>query len=153
MTIIRRNSPRGLQNHNPCCVWIDPSRKWEGRIPINRNPDGQHEQFQDPSCGLRAAVVLILEHAKQRGANSIVTLARLWMPAGSPAAIPFAAKVARISGVRADGRIDLTRHDTLRRVFVAMIEAECRRQPYPDAMIDEALAKAGVMRPATMTVT
>lgn len=153
MTTIRRNSPRGLQNHNPCCVWIDSTRKWEGRIPINRNLDGQYEQFQNPSCGLRAAVVLILEHAKQHGANSIVTLARLWMPAGSPAAIPFAAKVARISGFRADERIDLTRYDPLRRILLAMIEAECRRQPYNVTMIDEALAKAGVTPPATMTIT
>lgn len=71
------------------------------------------------------------------------------MPAGSPAVIPFAAKVALISWFRADERIDLTCYDILRRILVAMIEAECRRQPYPDALIDGALAEAGVIPPMT----
>ena len=152
MTIIRRNSPRGLLNHNPCSIFIDPTRKWEGRIPINRNMDGQLEQFSEPKFGFRDAVIFILEHARHRRADTIVKLIHLWMPAGSPAAIPFAAKVARLSGFRADERIDLTRYDHLKRVLIAMIEAECRRQPYEVALIEDALATAGVNPPATTAI-
>ena len=152
MTIIRRNSPRGLLNANPCSIWIDPTRKWEGRIPINRNLDGQLGQFSEPKFGLRAAVIFILEHARHRRADTIVKLIQVWMPVGSPGAIPFAAKVARLSGFRADEQIDLTRYDCLKRVFVAMIEAECRRQPYDVALIDDALANAGGNPPATAAI-
>ncbi|MEO5375893.1 MAG: hypothetical protein H7840_16805 [Alphaproteobacteria bacterium] len=150
MTVIRRNSARGLKNGNPCAVRIDPKRRWEGRIPISRNLDGEVEEFEDPRFGLRAAVVLILDYAEKGSADTIAKLIRLWVYPGSPAAIPLAAKVARLSGFGADERLDFHRHDHLRRILDAMIHAECRRQPFPDDLLNEALAKAGV-RPSTTT--
>lgn len=152
MTIIRRNSARGLKNGNPCAIRIDPKRRWEGRVPINRNLDGEVEEFTDPIFGLRAAVVLILEHAERRGADTIAKLIRLWVWPGSPTAIPLAARIARLSGFGADQRIDFRRHDHLRRILVAMIHAECNRQPFPDDILDEALARAGVT-PSTWKTT
>ena len=60
MTTQTRALPRGIRNHNPLNIRLNPANRWQGRIEPERNTDGAFEQFEGPVWGLRAGAVLII---------------------------------------------------------------------------------------------
>ena len=156
MTTSNAQLPRGIRNHNPLNIRINPANRWQGRVPPERNTDGAFEQFEGHIWGLRAGAVLIIAHYDRRGADTIRKLVRIWAPPNENDTDHYAAFVARESGFSADEQIDFHRGDHLKPVFVAMIRMENGQQPYTNAQIDGALVRAGVLppeRPLTETRT
>lgn len=143
----RSEASRGIRNHNPLNIRLNPANRWQGRVDPARNTDGVFEQFQDAVWGLRAAAVLIISHYDRRGATTITRLIRLWAPPSENDTGAYAAFVARESGFGVDQPLDFHRAEHLRPVLVAMIRMENERQPYTDAQIDAALTRAGVLPP------
>ena len=80
MTTLSAAQSRGIRNHNPLNIRLNPANRWQGRVDPARNTDGVFEQFQDVVWGLRAAAVLIIAHYDRRGATTIHRLVRLWAP-------------------------------------------------------------------------
>ncbi|GIW56416.1 MAG: hypothetical protein KatS3mg082_2820 [Nitrospiraceae bacterium] len=147
---------RGIRNHNPLNIRLNPANRWQGRVPPERNTDGAFEQFEDPVWGLRAGAVLIIAHYDRRGADTIRKLVRIWAPENENDTEAYADFVARETRFSADQRLDFHRAGHLRRVLVAMIRMENGQQPYTDAQIDAALVRAGVLpaeRPLGQTRT
>lgn len=139
--------PRGIRNHNPLNIRLNPANRWQGRIEPGRNTDGAFEQFSDPVWGLRAGAVLIIAHYDRRGADTIRKLVRIWAPPNENDTEAYAAFVARESGFGVDAPLDFHRAEHLRPVLVAMIRMENEQQPYTNAQIDAALVRAGVLPP------
>lgn len=147
MTTPTRALPRGIRNHNPLNIRLNPANRWQGRIEPERNTDGAFEQFEGPIWGLRAGAVLIIAHYDRRGADTIRKLVRIWAPENENDTEAYSAFVARETGFLADQRLDFHRAEHLRPVLVAMIRMENRQQPYTDAQIDAALVRAGILPP------
>lgn len=148
MTTPTQGTPRGIRNHNPLNIRLNPANRWQGRVPPERNTDGAFEQFTDPVWGIRAGAVLIIAHYDRRGADTIRELVRIWAPESENDTEAYAAFVARESGFGADEKLDFHRAEHLRPVLLAMIRMENGQQPYTDAQIDAALVRAGVLPPA-----
>lgn len=147
MTTQTRALPRGIRNHNPLNIRLNPANRWQGRIEPERNTDGAFEQFEGPVWGLRAGAVLIIAHYDRRGADTIRKLVRIWAPPSENDTEAYAAFVARETGFPADQRLDFHRAEHLRPVLIAVIRMENGQQPYTDAQIDAALVRAGVLPP------
>jgi len=147
---------RGIRNHNPLNIRLDPANRWQGRVEPGRNTDGAFEQFVDPVWGLRAGAVLIVAHYDRRGADTIRNLVRIWAPPDENHTEAYVTFVARETGFGPDVRLDFHRTEHLRPVLLAMIRMENGQQPYTDAQIDAALVRAGVLpseRPLAETRT
>ena len=142
-----RAVPRGIRNHNPLNIRLEPRNRWQGRIEPERNTDGALEQFTGPLWGLRAGAVLIIAHYDRRGADTVRKLVRIWAPPNENDTEAYAAFLARESGFGADQKLDFHRADHLRPILVAMIRIENGQQPYTDAQIDAALVRAGILPP------
>lgn len=147
MTTPTRALPRGIRNHNPLNIRLNPANRWQGRIEPERNTDGAFEQFEGPVWGLRAGAVLIIAHYDRRGADTIRKLVSIWAPESENDTDAYTAFVARESGFGADQKLDFHRAEHLRPVLIAMIRMENGQQPYTDAQIDAALVRAGVLPP------
>lgn len=147
MTTPTRALPRGIRNHNPLNIRLNPANRWQGRIAPERNTDGAFEQFESPVWGLRAGAVLIIAHYDRRGADTIRKLVSIWAPPSENDTEAYSAFVARESGFGADQKLDFHRAEHLRPVLIAMIRMENGQQPYTDAQIDAALVRAGVLPP------
>ena len=139
--------PRGIRNHNPLNIRLNPANQWQGRVPPADNSDGEFEQFETAIWGLRAAAVLIIAHHDRRGADSIARLVALWAPPSENDTARYVGFVSRESGFGPDQPLDFHRADHLKPVLLAMIRMENGCQPYTDAEIDAALARAGVLPP------
>lgn len=147
MTTPTRALPRGIRNHNPLNIRLNPANRWQGRVTPERNTDGAFEQFDGPVWGLRAGAVLIIAHYDRRGTDTIRKLVRIWAPPSENDTEAYAAFVARESGFGADETLDFHRAEHLRPVLIAMIRMENGQQPYTDAQIDAALVRAGILPP------
>jgi hypothetical protein len=72
--------PRGIRNHNPLNILLNPENRWQGKVPPKHNSDGAFEQFHDPTMGLRAAAVLLIAHYDRRHLDTIRKLVAVWAP-------------------------------------------------------------------------
>ncbi|MBB4267593.1 structural protein P5 [Roseospira visakhapatnamensis] len=147
MTADPTRMPRGIRNHNPLNIRLNPANRWQGRIDPADNTDGAFEQFRDPIWGLRAGAVLIINHHDRRDATTIRRLIALWAPPSENDTDGYVAFVARQSGFGPDQALDFHRADHLRPVLTAMVAMENGCQPYTEAQIDAALVRAGVLPP------
>lgn len=131
------NTTRGIRNHNPGNIKISGSA-WQGkRIP---NTDGTFEQFTDPAYGIRALAKTLLTYQQKHGLNTVRGLITRWSATDQA---PYIANVAKAIGMNPDNGLDLyARPDLLRGIVVAIIRQENGQQPYPLALIDQAIAAA-----------
>ena len=139
--------PCGIRNNNPLNIRLVPENRWQGRIPPERNSDGEYEQFETPIWGIRAGVRLVIAHFDRRGADTIRKLIEIWAPPSENNTDAYVAFVAARTGFGPDERLDFHRFEHLRPVVEAMIGFENGIQPYTDAQIDKALVLAGVEPP------
>lgn len=147
MTISTQPLPRGIKNHNPLNIRINPANPWQGRVDPAQNTDGAFEQFTDAVWGIRAGARNIIFHYDRNGADTIRKLVALWAPPSENDTDAYVRFVASESGFDADQELDFHRHEHLKPVLVAMIRIENGQQPYSDAQIDAGLVRAGVLPP------
>ncbi len=147
MTASRRSLPRGIKNHNPLNIRINPANNWQGRVDPAKNTDGAFEQFTDAVWGIRAGARNIIFHYDRNGADTIRKLITLWAPPSENDTEAYIRFVAGESGFQPDQTLELHRYEHLKPVLVAMIRIENGMQPYTDAQIDAGLVRAGVLPP------
>jgi hypothetical protein len=138
---------RGIRNHNPLNIRLEPKNRWQGRVDPARNTDKEFEQFLDPVWGIRAGAVLAIAHYDRRHADTIRKLAQIWAPANENDTQGYVRFVTRDSGFGPDEPLDFHRAQHLKPVLAAMIRMENGCQPYTDAQIDAGLTRAGVLPP------
>jgi len=147
MTASRRSLPRGIKNHNPLNIRINPANNWQGRVEPAKNTDGAFEQFTDAVWGIRAGARNIIFHYDRNGADTIRKLVTLWAPPSENDTSGYVRYVSGSSGFQPDQGLDFHKHEHLKPVLVAMIRIENGMQPYTDAQIDAGLVRAGVLPP------
>jgi hypothetical protein len=147
MSAARRSMPRGIKNHNPLNIRINPANNWQGRVDPAKNTDGDFEQFTDPVWGIRAGARNIIFHYDRNGADTVRKLVALWAPPSENDTEAYIRFVCGQSGFQSSRKLDFHRFEYLKPVLVAMIRIENGLQPYTETQIDAGLVRAGVLPP------
>jgi len=115
--------------------------KWKGLAPEQHDP--AFFQFSAAVYGIRAAVVILRNYQKKYGLNTVSSIINRWAPGLENDTDAYIRAVASDMKVGAEQPLDLSDHVTLRALVSAIIHHENGMQPYPDNVLDEAIAMAG----------
>ncbi len=138
----------GIRNNNPLNIRYSLRNKWVGQ----GEPVGGLCTYDTSVNGIRAGAMLIQAHYDRRGAATIRDLIEIWAPASENNTEAYIRNVEKLSGFRADEVLDFHAHEHIKPVLIGMIRVECGQQPYSDAVIDQGLARAGIV-PDTKPLT
>lgn len=70
---------RGIRNHNPGNIRLNPNTTWSGQVPAAQQTDASFVQFTDPVFGIRA-IARILNTYAARGLTTLDQIIRTWAP-------------------------------------------------------------------------
>jgi len=142
---------RGYRNRNPGNIDFNPANRWQGQVglgdawlPAERR---RFAAFEAHEWGIRALAVLLLTYQDRHGLRTIRGIINRWAPPVENDSGAYVTAVARAMGVARDAELDLHRYETMRPLVVAIITHELGGNPYTDAVIDEGLHRAGIVRP------
>lgn len=143
--------PRGIRNNNPGNVEHSPSNKWLG---LADNPsDGRYCRFDNPRYGIRAFVLLLLKYQTEYRLKTISAMLNRYAPRqDNNATDAYIEHVAKAAGVTGKTPVSIRDFRTAKAIVTAIIEFENGMQPYPEALIVEGIAAAGVTTDAETTV-
>ena len=143
--------PRGVRNNNPGNVEHSPSNKWLG---LADNPsDGRYCRFVHPRYGIRAFVLLLLKYQTEYRLKTISAMLNRYAPRqDNNATDAYIEHVAKAAGVTGKTPISIRDFRTAKAIVTAIIEFENGMQPYPESLIVEGIAAAGVTTDTETTV-
>lgn len=143
--------PRGIRNNNPGNVEHSPSNKWLG---LADNPsDGRYCRFVHPRYGIRAFVLLLLKYQTEYRLKTISAMLNRYAPRqDNNATDAYIEHVAKAAGVTGKTPVSIRDFRTAKAIVTAIIEFENGMQPYPESLIIEGIAAAGVTTDAETTV-
>lgn len=146
-------TPRGIRNNNPGNI-EKGNDKWQGLDPKPAEIDTRFAQFKDPSWGIRALAVILINYQDKYNLRTIEKIIARWAPSIENNTTGYISGVAIATGLKSDQVLDLHTYDHLRPLVEAIIRHECGKGPlstlntwYDDATIDVALQRAGVVKP------
>jgi len=129
-------APRGIRNNNPGNIEFT-SIKWRGLV----GSDGRYAVFDTPQNGLRAMALEIWDSITRDGDDTITKLINQWAPPTENLTGAYALSVSKQTG------IGVTEQLVYRRDVAALMKAITKHengvQPYPDSVIQSAIAAAG----------
>lgn len=131
--------PRGVRNNNPGNLVITRDQ-WIGKVPVDKNTDGVFEQFYEPKWGLRALFIDMRGDIEKRGQNTIRKLITAYAPPSENNTQAYINSVVYQVGLGADSPL-LPVH--YMKLMKAIIQHENGKQPYSDALLQEAMQAAG----------
>lgn len=153
MTDPRRS--RGYRNRNPGNIEYNPANRWQGQVGVEAVPPGAKARFavfESHEYGIRALAALLTTYQDRHGLRTVRGIIARWAPASENATAAYIGRVCKMMDRAADDRLDLHTYADLAPLVRAIITHELGGQPYDQAVIDEGLRRAGVVRPvATMT--
>jgi len=143
--------PRGIRNNNAGNVEYSPANKWLG---LADNPsDGRYCRFNHPRYGIRAFVLLLLKYQTEYRLKTISAMLNRYAPRqDNNATDAYIEHVAKAAGVTGKTPVSIRDFRTAKAIVMAIIEFENGMQPYPEALIVEGIAAAGVATDAETTV-
>ena len=141
---IRKLASRGVRNNNPGNLELT-NIPWQGKVPRTENTDGRFEQFYTPFNGIRA-LARDLTTKVGRGLDTIRKIIEVYAPPLNDAGEfendteAYIKSVSKQTGIAAEQPInfELEKFDLVK----AIIVHENGNNPYPDALIREAIAAA-----------
>lgn len=139
---------RGYRNKNPGNIDWNERNKWQGQIGKEPGANSRFAVFESHEYGIRALAMLLTTYQDRYGLRTVRALINRWAPPNENSTDAYVSGVARMVGIDPDTeRVDLHTYAHLRPMVAAIITHELGGQPYPDAVIDEGLRRAGVVRP------
>lgn len=135
--------PRGIRNNNPGNIERTGER-WLG-MAADQSGDPRFVVFEAPEWGIRAICRIIRTYVQRHGKKTLREIVSTWAPPTenhTGAYIGFVAARAGLDPAR--DAVDPLRHAHMRPIVEAIISMENGRQPYPPAVIDEGLRRAGI---------
>lgn len=132
--------PRGIRNHNPGNI-DRTTERWQG-MAADQSNDPRFVVFTAPVWGLRALAKVLLSYQRKYNLRTPAAIIGRWAPPGENDTGAYARQVAKAIGVQPDDRIDLQEARTLERILPAIVAHENGQQPYPEALIRQAVALA-----------
>ncbi len=130
-------APIGIRNNNPLNIKYNPANDWQGQTGNNSG----FCQFDTTVNGIRAAAVLLKNYINKHGCDNIIKIITRWAPNTENPTNNYIKYVSDKSGIEPDKRITTA---NIKDIIRPMIYFENGLQPYSDAIINEALQKAGV---------
>ncbi|MGK9234510.1 structural protein [Inquilinus limosus] len=152
---------RGERNNNPGNIERSAANKWQGRVSdaeyrntaeFRRN-GGRFDVFTSAVWGIRAVAVLLIAYQDRRGLRTIRDIISRWAPGHENNTGAYIAHVVKLTGFAPDALLDVHGYDHLAPLVRAIITHENGRCLYGQALIDEALLKAGVQPPGRTVVS
>lgn len=137
---------RGVRNNNPGN--IEKGDDWQG-LSKDQSKDPRFAVFDAPKWGIRAIVRILMNYQRKGGRDTIAKMISRWAPPGGMDhnyTDVYIAQVAKAVGVNKDSKIDITQYAVAAPFVKAMIRVECANYEYPEDVIDEGLALAGVVK-------
>lgn len=133
-------TPRGIRNNNPGNI-DRTAEKWQG-MAADQSSDSRFVVFSAPVWGLRALAKVLLSYQRKHGLRTPAAIIGRWAPPVENDTGAYARQVAKALGVGVDDQIDLQRPEMLQRILPAIVQHENGQQPYPAALIAEAVRLA-----------
>ena len=140
-------SSRGYRNRNPGNIDWSPNNPWQGQVGKEDGPNGRFAVFESHEYGIRALATLLIRYQDRHRLDTIAGILHRWAPGSENNTGAYIAAVARATGFAPDQRLDLHTHAHLRPLVMAIIVHELGGNPYPAAVLDEGLRRAGIPRP------
>ena len=140
-------APRGIRNHNPGNLRHGP--QWTGLGVAQLDKD--FAQFTSAEWGIRALAVLLLNYRKKRGIDTLKELVERYALASENNTTAYAAALSTALGVRSTQQVDWSDPKVMLPLLKAIIRHENGSQPYPDAVIEEGMRRAGIAVPRKET--
>jgi hypothetical protein len=147
--------PRGIRNNNPGNIDYHVNTKWQGLVLDADRKDTRFCEFKDPTWGVRAMCVVLIGYQDRYGINTIRGIIGRWAPSNENDTLAYVTAVANAVAVKPDQALDLHTYDHLAPLVEAIIRHENGIGPkatpntwYDRSVIDTALLRAGVERPA-----
>lgn len=132
--------PRGIRNHNPGNI-DRTAERWQG-MAADQSSDKRFVVFTAPVWGLRALAKVLLSYQRKHGLRTPAAIIGRWAPPVENDTGAYARQVAKALGVGVNDQIDLQRAAMLERILPAIVQHENGQQPYPAALIAEAVRLA-----------
>ena len=133
-------TPRGIRNANPGNI-DRTTERWQG-MATDQSGDKRFVVFAEPVWGLRALAKVLLSYQRKYGLRTPAAIIARWAPPVENDTGAYARQVAKALGVGVDDHVDLTKAATLERILPAIVQHENGQQPYPSALIAEAVRLA-----------
>jgi hypothetical protein len=133
-------TPRGIRNNNPGNI-DRTAEKWQG-MAADQSSDSRFVVFSAPVWGLRALAKVLLSYQRKHGLRTPAAIIGRWAPPVENDTGAYARQVAKALGAGVGDQIDLQQPDTLQRILPAIVQHENGQQPYPAALIAEAVRLA-----------
>lgn len=147
--------PRGIRNNNPGNIDYNLRTKWQGLVLDADRKDPRFCEFKDATWGVRAICVVLINYQDKYGLNTVRGIINRWAPSNENDTIAYVTAVANAIGVKPDQALDLHTYAHLCPLVEAIIRHENGIGPkatpntwYAREVIDTALLRAGVTRPA-----
>jgi len=153
--------PLGIRQNNPGNIEHSERNRWQGLAvpPMGEGAGARFCRFVDAVMGIRALVVLLIAYFDRHGLRTVRAIIERWAPPVENDTGAYARAVARRLGVGVDDPIDLHSYHHIEPLVQAIIRHENgdprqygRATWYPQAIVDEALRRAGVVKPPPRTV-
>ena len=139
---------RGFRNKNPGNIDYNARNRWQGQVGIETtgNPP-RFAVFESHEFGIRALAMLLITYQDRHGLRTIRGIVNRWAPPNENSTDAYVHAVARKIGVSERDTLDLHTYAHMRPLVDAIITHELGGQPYSDAVLDEGLRRAGIVRP------
>lgn len=138
---------RGIRNHNPGNIRRAKDR-WQGLAEQQTDP--AFFTFSSPVWGIRALARILITYQDKRLAkdgtaiDTVRDVIERWAPATENDVDAYIRSVCKRTGFLERQTLDLQNYDHLCPLVKAIIWHENGQQPYPNDIIERALALAGV---------
>lgn len=130
---------RGLINCNAGLIRHSPT-VWVGQSDVQRDPD--FVTFNAPQFGIRALAVTLLTYYRKHGLNTVRGLINRWAPPRENDTSAYVSDVAKRVGVISDNPLRVDDPLLLAKLVTAIIIHENGDNPYPAALIANAVDAA-----------
>lgn len=134
------STPLGIRNNNPGNI-DRTAEKWQG-MAADQSSDSRFVVFSAPVWGLRALAKVLLSYQRKHGLRTPAAIIGRWAPPVENDTGAYARQVAKALGVGVGDQIDLQQPETLQRILPAIVQHENGQQPYPAALVAEAVRLA-----------
>jgi hypothetical protein len=151
--------PRGIRNHNPGNIEHSDRNKWQGLTDPPIEPEGRFARFSSATFGIRALAVLLITYQDRHNLHTVSQIIGRWAPQNENNTERYAITVAHALSRTVHDAVNLHDYFDLEPMVKAIIRHENgdprphgRSTWYSQEIIDEALRRAGVIKPAPRTV-
>ena len=134
-------TPRGIRNNNPGDIRHSKVR-WVGEA--DDQPDPDFVSFCAPEYGIRAICKILLSYQSDDRCRTLRQLISRWAPPSENDTDAYVAAVSRACGRAPDEPAGVRQAAVMTPLVEAIIRQETGEQPYPPALIAEALTLAGI---------